>query len=215
MAEPRGAERALRHDTTADKGSPVIETESVSASPSGERSMRRRAAVTLVAVAVAAIGLDLITKQLVAARLEGEDPVRLLGGALYLSVTRNAGAAFSLGRGYTFIFPVIAILVLAWIGWQARKVGSVAWGVALGLVAGGACGNLLDRIFRWPSPFNGHVVDFISVFDPYGQAFPVFNVADMALTLGVGLAILLELTGRQRDGSRLTRDTKQTGDEPA
>lgn len=187
----------------------MTEAEPVSAPPGGRS--RRRAVATLAAVAVGAIGLDLVTKQLVAAQLEGNEPVRLLGGALYLSVTRNSGAAFSLGRGYTFVFPLIAFGVLIWIGWSARKLGSLPWGIALGLVAGGASGNLIDRIFRWPSAFNGHVVDFLSLFDPYGQKFPIFNVADMALTFGVGLAILLELTGRQRDGSRLRKSEEPDG----
>jgi signal peptidase II len=78
----------------------------------------------------------------------------------------------------------------------------VPWALALGLVLGGALGNLGDRLFRAPGPFLGHVVDMISMFAPYGQRFAVFNVADSCLTVGVCLAVLLELTGRQRDGSR-------------
>ncbi len=71
---------------------------------------------------------------------------------------------------------------------------------------GGALGNLVDRIFRAPCPFHGHVVDMISLFDPYGQVWPVFNLADSSLVCGVLLAVLLELTGRQRDGRRAGRD---------
>ena len=74
--------------------------------------------------------------------------------------------------------------------------------MALGLVLGGALGNLTDRLFRAPGPFIGHVIDFISVFDPGGRVFPVFNAADSALCTGVALAILLELTGRRRDGGQ-------------
>ena len=81
---------------------------------------------------------------------------------------------------------------------------SLPWAVALGLVLGGTIGNLVDRIFRAPGPFVGHVVDFISVFDASGQGFPVFNLADSALCVGVGLAVLLELTGRRRDGTRVS-----------
>jgi signal peptidase II len=82
------------------------------------------------------------------------------------------------------------------------------WALALGLVLGGALGNLGDRLFRAPGVFHGHVVDMISVFGPYGEHFAVFNVADSCLTVGVVLAVLLELTGRQRDGSR-AHTTKQ------
>lgn len=149
------------------------------------------------------LGLDLLTKQLAVAQLEGRGPVELLGGAVYLSLTRNGGAAFSMGTRYTFVFPLITVVVVGWIAWMARRLRSTAWAVALGLVLGGALGNLTDRIFRSPGPFVGHVVDFVSVFDPYGQVFPVFNLADSALTCGVVLAIILEVTGRRRDGTRV------------
>jgi signal peptidase II len=153
-------------------------------------------------VAVVVLVVDQLTKYLAVARLTDRDPVRLLGGAVYLVLTRNSGAAFSLGTGYTFIFPIVAIAVAGWIIWMARRVASAPWAVALGLVLGGALGNLTDRLFRAPGPFVGHVIDFISVFDQGGRAFPVFNAADSALCIGVGLAILLELTGRRRDGGQ-------------
>jgi signal peptidase II len=81
---------------------------------------------------------------------------------------------------------------------------SLAWGAALGLVLGGAMGNLVDRLFRPPGPFRGEVVDMISLFDPHGQVWPVFNIADSSLVVGVLLAVWLELTGRRRDGTRVT-----------
>lgn len=163
---------------------------------------RRRALTLLGAVAAFALALDLLTKQLVVAHLREGDPVKLLGGAIYLSVIRNAGAAFSMGTHYTFVFPVITVVVIGWIGWMAAKLRSLPWAVALGLVLGGALGNLIDRLFRAPGPLQGHVVDFISLLAPYGRYFAVFNIADSALTCGVVLAVLLELTGRRRDGSR-------------
>jgi signal peptidase II len=135
--------------------------------------------------------------------------VRVLGGLVYLSFTRNSGAAWSIGSDYTFIFPIFAIGVAFWILFMARKLRSLAWAVALGLVLGGALGNLLDRLFRTPGGISGHVVDFLSLFAPYGQRFPIFNVADMALSFGVVLAILLEYSGRMRDGTRLPRTGKK------
>jgi signal peptidase II len=116
--------------------------------------------------------------------------------------------AFSLGQDYTFVFPMVTLVVAGWIGWMARRLRSVPWAVALGLVLGGALGNLLDRLFREPGPFVGHVVDFFSVFDPHGRVFPVFNVADSALVIGVCLAVILELTGRRRDGTRVVADRR-------
>lgn len=157
-------------------------------------------------VAAFALLLDFVTKELATRLLNPDEPVRLLGGGLYLSLTRNSGAAFSLFREYTFVFPIIAIGVVIWIGWMARTLRSMPWAIALGLILGGALGNLMDRLFRWPGPFQGHVVDFFSVFDPHGQAFPIFNIADSSLVTGVCLAVLLELLGRQRDGSRVKSD---------
>lgn len=168
-----------------------------------------RAVWWLGGLAAFVLALDAVTKEIATKLLDPDEPVKLLGGALYLSLTRNAGAAFSLFRDFTMIFPIIALGVAIWIGFMARTLRSVPWAVALGLILGGAMGNLADRIFRAPGPFKGHVVDFFSLFDPHGQAFPIFNVADMALTFGVILAVLLEVLGRQRDGTRLrSRDAK-------
>ena len=174
-------------------------------------AVRRRAVTTLILTAALVIAADLFTKMLAIAHLSGRDPVRLLGGAVYLTFTRNAGAAFSFGSGYTWIFPIIAIVVISVIAWLGRRLGSVPWAIALGLIAGGALGNVGDRLFRAPGPFRGHVVDFISLFDAEGRVFAIFNTADTALTCGVVWAILLELTGRQRDGSRLRRQSTAPG----
>ncbi|BCJ61183.1 signal peptidase II [Micromonospora endophytica] len=185
---------------------------------SGTVSKSRRKPVTiLLGLAAFALAVDLLTKHFALAELSDREPVRLLGGAVYLSLTRNSGAAWSLGSDYTFIFPVIALGVLGWIAWMARTLRSVPWAISLGLVVGGVTGNLLDRIFRAPGWFVGHVVDMISVFDPYGRVFPIFNIADSALVCGVLLAVALEFTGRQRDGSRLVSDknSDRTGDTDA
>jgi signal peptidase II len=182
--------------TAARPAGPVADT----ATESGET--RRRAILILAATAVLVLLADFGTKQLALASLQDRDPLRLLGGAVYLTLTRNSGAAFSLGSGYTWLFPLITTAVVGWICWMAVRLRSVAWAISLGLVLGGALGNLTDRIFRAPGVFLGHVVDMVSLFDPYGQAWPIFNLADSALVSGVVLAILLELTGRQRDGIR-------------
>ena len=172
---------------------------------SSRTTFSRAAIVTLGVTAVLAVGLDQIVKHLSTEHLTEGQPVRILGGLIYLSLLRNGGAAFSLGTGYTWIFPVITLVVIVWIGWMTRKLRSVPWAISLGLVLGGALGNLIDRLFRAPGPFQGHVVDMISLFAPYGQGFAVFNIADSCLSVGVVLAVLLELTGRQRDGSRAPR----------
>ncbi|GAB3186240.1 signal peptidase II [Micromonospora palomenae] len=169
----------------------------------GDGTPRRKAVVVLASIALAALLADLFTKHLALVTLDDRGPVRLLGGAVYLTLTRNSGAAWSIGADHTWIFPLITIGVVGWIVWMAVRLRSLPWAVSLGLVLGGALGNLTDRIFRAPGHFVGHVVDMVSLFDPYGQVWPVFNLADSALVSGVLLAVLLELTGRQRDGSRV------------
>jgi signal peptidase II len=152
---------------------------------------------------VVIVGLDVLTKQLALSGLSDGSTVRLLGGLVYFDLTRNSGAAFSFGSGFTVVFPIISVIVVTGIIWLARRLRSVPWALSMGLIMGGAVGNLIDRIFRAPGPLRGHVVDFISVFAPGGEAFPIFNTADSALFCGVVLAIALEFTGRRRDGSRV------------
>jgi signal peptidase II len=190
----------------------VNETRGHAGAPDAAPAVTRGPGAVIVLVAVAALVVlaDLTTKQVALANLRENAPVRLLGGAVYLSLTRNSGAAFSLGSDYTFVFPMIAAAVVGWIVWMALRLRSVSWGLALGLVLGGALGNLVDRIFRAPGVGVGHVVDMISVFAPYGDAFPVFNLADSALVVGVSLAVLLELTGRRRDGTLTPADDRGT-----
>ena len=171
---------------------------------SGAGAAPRRTAVgLLLGVALFSLLADLGTKQLALSELPGrEEPLSVLGGAVYFTLTRNSGAAWSIGADHTWIFPLITFAVIGWIGWMALRLRSLPWAVSLGLVLGGALGNLTDRIFRAPGHFVGHVVDMISLFGPYGEHYPVFNLADSSLVCGVVLAVFLELTGRQRDGSR-------------
>jgi signal peptidase II len=175
----------------------------------------RAAVATLGVTAVLAVLVDQVVKYLSTEHLTEGEPVRVLGGLIYLSLLRNGGAAFSLGSDYTWVFPVITLAVIGWIVWMTRKLRSVPWAISLGLVLGGALGNLSDRLFRAPGPFEGHVVDMISLFTPYGQGFAVFNIADSCLSVGVVLAVLLELTGRQRDGSRAQRPTGKENEKAA
>jgi signal peptidase II len=160
----------------------------------------RRRVGLLAAVAVAVLATDLITKVLAVANLEGEPPLRLLDGALYLVLYRNSGAAFSMATGMTWLLSLIAITVVIMIVRMAPRLRSTGWALGLGLILGGAAGNLGDRLFRSPGPLRGHVVDWISVFAPDGSVWPVFNVADSAIVVGGCLLVLLAILGRDYDG---------------
>lgn len=162
----------------------------------------RRQVVLLAAVAALALVLDFASKSLVVVTMEGHPPVEVAGGLLYFDVLRNSGAAFSIATGMTWLLTLIAIGVVIAIIRLAPKLRSPGWAVGLGLVLGGALGNLVDRMFRAPGPLRGHVVDFISVFKPWGGAWPVFNLADSAICVGGVLLVLLALLGKDYDGSR-------------
>jgi signal peptidase II len=174
----------------------------------------RRVLGWLVGVALLVLTLDLATKVAAVSSLEGRPSVSVVDGVVYLVLTRNTGAAFSFGQGYTIVLTLIALAVVGVIVRFARRLGSTPWAISLGMILGGAAGNLADRLFRAPGPFRGAVIDFISVFDDSGGVFPVFNVADSALVIGVLLAVGLELTGRQLNGTRVRHSQgDDTGDE--
>ncbi|MFI7704869.1 signal peptidase II [Nonomuraea sp. NPDC049480] len=154
---------------------------------------------------------DLTTKTVVLERLEGKAPLVVIQDVLQFRVIFNSGAAFSIGTGMTLILTLIAAAVVVAIVRTARKLGSRAWAITLGLLLGGALGNLTDRLLRYPSGFGrstqlqGHVVDFIEVLPghfPIIDYFPIFNIADSAIVCGGILAVILAWRNVQIDGSR-------------
>jgi signal peptidase II len=160
----------------------------------------------LLAVAVTVLAADIISKVIVVATLSGRPPVRLLGGLLTLRVDRNPGAAFSIGTSMTIVFSAIAVGVIIFILRTSRRIRSTAWAVTLGLLLGGATGNLTDRLLRSPGPLRGYVVDWIQL--PH---WPVFNVADSSIVCGGILAVLLAARGLQIDGSVPQRAARRPG----
>jgi signal peptidase II len=162
----------------------------------GSGGPARRCVGVLVAVAVLVYAADVISKVVVVATLTENVPVRVAGPLLRLDYIRNPGAAFSLGAGgYTVVFSLIAAGVIVAILRMARTLASRRWAVALGLLLGGALGNLTDRIARGPGPLRGWVVDFIQL--PH---WPVFNLADSAICCGGVLMVLLTILGLHPDG---------------
>jgi len=160
------------------------------------RSQQRRRIGILLAVAVAVLALDIVSKALVVAHLANRQ-IHLLGGFLTLRESRNPGAAFSLGTSLTLMYSAIAVAVIVVILRTSRRIRSLPWAITLGLLLGGATGNLMDRIFRSPGLFRGWVVDWIQV--PH---WPVFNLADSAIVCGGILAVLLSARGIRLDGRR-------------
>jgi lipoprotein signal peptidase len=171
--------------------------------PPGEEAPARRPRTRLLLLLAALVFLaDLGTKLLVVATIDRGEDVRVLGGLLYLTHARNTGAAFSFAEGFTVVFTLIAVAVAVVIVRTARRLASLGWAVSLGLVLGGALGNLADRVFREPGFLRGGVVDFLSVFAPDGEVYPIFNLADSAIVCGGLLGAVLALRGIEFDGSR-------------
>ncbi len=175
----------------------------------------RRRSGLLAGTAAAVLLLDVVTKVVAVATLEGESPVRLLGGGLYLVLYRNPGAAFSLATGMTWLLTLIAVAVAVVILRLAPRLRSPGWALGLGLVLGGALGNLVDRFFRSPGPLRGHVVDFLSLLAPDGSVWPVFNLADSAIVSGGVLLVVLALLGRDYDGTTTRQRRRAVAGPPA
>lgn len=166
---------------------------------------RPRRAGVLALTATGLLLADLVTKIIVVAELIDREPIKLPGGFLWLTHARNPGAAFSFAEGATVVFTAVAALVVVVIIRTATRLRSAAWAVSLGLVLGGAAGNLVDRLFRSPGPLRGHVVDWISLRTPDGRMlFPIFNFADSGIVCGGILAVLLAMLGYEMDGTRTT-----------
>jgi signal peptidase II len=151
----------------------------------------------MAAMAVVAYLADQATKAWALASLDSGSPVDVVGDFIRLNLIRNAGAAFSIGDGATWVLTLIAFGVLLFIIRTARRLGSRGWAVALGLLLGGSLGNLTDRMTREPGPGRGHVVDFIDYFGLF-----IGNVADIAIVgAAVGIGVLA-LRGVGVDGKR-------------
>lgn len=171
--------------------------------PSVRRPDRPRRTIALALTAGTVLLLDVVSKLLVVAKLQDRPPVKLPTGYLWLTHARNSGAAFSFAEGATVLFTGVAVVVIVVIVRTASKLRSTAWAISLGLVLGGAAGNLVDRVFRSPAPLRGQVVDWISLRTPDGKMlFPIFNLADSGIVCGGILAVLLAILGFEMDGTR-------------
>jgi signal peptidase II len=151
----------------------------------------------LALLAVVVYATDQLTKLWVTSTMLEGERIPVLPPLLHWYYIRNSGAAFSIGENVTWVFTIVMTVVSVAILIYARRVHSLAWATALGLVLGGALGNLTDRLFREPSFGMGHVVDFIQL-----PNFAIFNVADSCVVTGVALICLLTVLGIGADGRR-------------
>lgn len=166
----------------------------------------------LVVVAGAGYAADQLSKAWVVAHLEFGVPEDVPIPLIQFRRTSNPGAAFSLATNATWFLTIVAIVVIAATIWAARRLRSRGWAAALGLLIGGALGNLTDRFFREPGGGKGHVVDFLQFTRFPVIDFPIFNVADICIVSAAGLICVLAFLGINIDGTRLG-DDETDGDE--
>ena len=145
----------------------------------------------IIGVAVA----DQATKQLMLSVLEEGRPLYVLGDWFRFTLLFNPGAAFSMGEGSTWLFTTIQLAFVVGVAIAAPRIHDRGQAIGLAMIAGGALGNLIDRLVRPPGFWFGHVVDFISVGN-----FAVFNLADASISCGVLVFIFfLFAEERRRD----------------
>jgi signal peptidase II len=165
-----------------------------------------RAIAALAFAAVVVVTLDQVTKAIVVAKLPEGVVVPVLGNALQFLSVRNPGAAFSFAVNMTWVFSIISAAVVVAIIVYSRRIRSMWWAVVLGMLLGGALGNLSDRLFREPGFGRGHVVDFIST--PWMMP-AIYNVADSFICVSMVLFVLLVILGVNLDGTRSVSEKRQ------
>ncbi|WP_372727269.1 signal peptidase II [Nocardioides sp.] len=175
--------------------------------PSARRPSPARLIGLVAGIALTAYVVDVGTKVLAVARLEPGASYPLVGDLLQLHLTRNPGAAFSTGTEYTVALTCIAITALLVVLYLSRRLGSVVWAIAFGLLLAGIAGNLTDRLFRSPGVLRGHVIDFLML-----PNWPIFNVADICINAAAVLILVQAFRGVRLDGTRTTSDETPEGD---
>lgn len=165
--------------------------------PANKQNRNGRLALWWYALALVVIALDQYTKGVASSELQYGQPLRIFSW-FNLTLQHNSGAAFSMlsdaGGWQRYFFTAIASAIslglLLWVYLMPR--GQHLLALSLGLILGGALGNLWDRVEL------GYVVDFISVHYQ-GRYFPAFNIADSAISVGAGLMLLDSFIGGKRE----------------
>lgn len=149
-------------------------------------------------IALLIILLDQLTKWLIVSRMYLGESIPIVENFLYITSHRNRGAAWGILQGQMWFFYVITVIVIVAIMYYLHKAvkGKRLLGVSLALMLGGAIGNFIDRIFRQ------EVVDFIHTYI-FSYNFPVFNIADSALVIGVAL-LMIQMLLEERQSKEKT-----------
>ncbi|MDE3838448.1 signal peptidase II [Bacillus methanolicus] len=144
-------------------------------------------------IALFVILLDQLTKWLIVKKMELGESIEIIENFLYITSHRNRGAAWGILQGKMWFFYVITVIVIIGIVYYIQKAakGKLLFGVSLGLMLGGAIGNFIDRVFR------KEVVDFIHTYI-FTYNFPIFNIADSALVIGV-ILLMLQMLREERE----------------
>lgn len=143
------------------------------------------------------LAADQITKAIALSALEDGESVPFIRDVWHWTLQRNPGAAFGIFRRAPVLFTILAITITVVIVAMAPKVRDRWNGLALGLVLGGALGNLSDRLFRPPGPFRGRVIDFVDF-----RVWPTFNLADAAVVVGAAILAIASFRADRRDAAR-------------
>ncbi|GAA2117463.1 signal peptidase II [Nocardioides bigeumensis] len=168
----------------------------------------RRYRLIFASVFLTAYAADVLSKVWAVEALETRT-IDVVGEWFQLHLVRNPGAAFSTATSLTPALSTLAIAAACVVLFVARRVGSTPWAWSLGLLMAGITGNLTDRLFRDPGPMRGHVIDLFMV-----PNWPVFNVADICINVGAGLALLTTFRGFAVDGSRVVDNKAEDPAEP-
>ena len=168
--------------------------------PSADAEARRaspRRGVVVVAIVAGVVAVDQLTKAWAVGTLD-DGPSSIIGDDIEFRLSRNTGSAFSLFQGFTPLLAILAVVLAVVLVRALRRTDDTWIVLALALILGGALGNLLDRVTRSPGFLRGAVIDFVRV-----GAFPTFNVADAAITVGALLLVLRTLFGHRSRDSRV------------
>ncbi|MET0829679.1 MAG: signal peptidase II [Microbacterium sp.] len=170
------------------------------------RNQLRRFTVACVAAATVVL-IDQVSKAAALYGLSEQERIPLLGDLFGLQLAFNPGAILSLGSGATWLLTLLGVAATVLLTLAATRARTTGWAIGIGLILGGAIGNLIDRLFAPPQFGRGHVTDFLA----YGDLF-IGNLADVALGAGiVVLAVLLWIRHRAPDAANVVKDAAATG----